>query len=291
MNAVQINTTQDYGVVLQFPVPNRYTRPEPPKHKITSEELAELNDFDTDMKTRHDAEPFKSKEDVEKILNYFLDQHNKSWNTAQKYPNSPSRKWNPRYLRNYILFQTGCNAGIRCSDLINLQLGHLIDRQGYYREVIEIIEKKTVNTRKVLKSKIIDINDCIISAAELYKKFNPNWTREDYLFPSDYDKDNNPSAELLTRRGVDHIIKNTTKLLGVRGRYASHSLRKFFGRQFILQNGNSERAILMLQEIYGHSDLRNTKHYIGLTRDEIRNACLNLHIGYDIEELKDNDLI
>jgi site-specific recombinase XerD len=287
----QPNTTNQYDNVIQFPTPQNYIRPAEPKKKITPEELSVLNDFDTDMKTRHDAEPFKSKEDVEKILNYFLDQHNKSYITAQKYPNSPTRKYNPRYLRNYILFQIGCNAGIRCSDLTQLQLGHLIDKQGYYREVIEIIEKKTVNTRKVLKSKIIDINDCIISAVEIYKKFNPNWTRQDYLFPSDYDKDGNPTAELLTRRGVDHIIRNTTKQLGIQGRYASHSFRKTFGRQFILENGNNERSVLMLQEIYGHSDLKNTKHYIGLTRNEIRTACLNLNAGFRTEELVQRGLL
>ena len=281
-------TTYDNVTYLFGNTSKQYVKPKEPKQKITHDELKELNDFDRELKTRHDAEPFRTQEDIEKILSHFLTQHNKSWNTAQK---QPSRKWNPRYLRNFLLLQIGCNAAVRCSDLVQLQIGDFIDKQGHYREVAEILEMKTINTRSVSKARIIDINDCIISAIELHKKYNSNWTREDYLFPRDYDADRNPSEETLTRRGVDHIIKNVTDELNIQGRYATHSMRKYFGRQFIMQNGNNERAVLLLQTIYGHSDLSTTKHYIGITRDEIRNACMNLHLGFTNEDLMQRGLV
>ena len=280
------NTTQEYGKVIPlFNTPQSYIKPVPLK-KPTLDDV--LDDFDKDINTRHDAEPFKDIEDINRILTHFLTQHNKSWNTAQR---QPSRKWNPRYLRNYILLQIGCNVGVRCSDLVKLQIGHFIDPQGNYRDVTEILEQKTLNTRRAKKPRMIDINDCIKSAIEIHKKFNSDWTRQDYLFPGDYDDNNIPVKGHMTVRGVDHIIRGITKKLSIQGRYATHSMRKFFGYQFMLQNGNNEESLLMLQVLYGHSSPKITSSYIGITRGKIRNACLNMHTGFTTDDLKNKGLI
>lgn len=280
------NTTQEYGKVIPlFNTPQSYIKPVPLK-KPTLNDI--LYDFDKDINTRHDAEPFKDIEDINRILTHFLTQHNKSYNTAQR---QPSRKWNPKYLRNYILFQIGLSCGLRASDLTRLQIGYFINENGTYRMTTEILEKKTSTTRKHRDTRTIYVNQTIIDALELYKKYHPNWTRQDYLFPNGYDENGRPTDDYITRRGFDHIVREAVKEINIQGRFATHSLRKSFAYHALQKLGNDDRGVKILQKILGHTDIESTYHYVGITQDEIKDTCMNLHLGFTNEDLMQRGLV
>lgn len=273
MYAEKINTyREDYGKVVPFRIPEPSYNPEPAAQTPTFT-------YD-DIKARHDAEPFKTKEEIETILTYFLDKHIASWNTAQR---QPSRKWNPRYLRNYLLFQIGFNCGLRASDLTKLQIGHFIDANGRYRSETEILEQKTSKYRD---TRTVYINQQIIDAIELYKQYHQNYQRSDYLFPTGYDTNNNPIQEHLTRRGLDDIIRTVTKECNLnQTRCGTHAIRKTFAYHALQQLGNNDRGVKVLQKMLGHKELDSTLHYTGITQDEIKNTCMGLEIGFTKEEL------
>lgn len=265
---------QHYGKVIHFPLST------PTDNNPNS--FYGIDDFDRDINTRHDAEPFKNKEDISNILTYFWDKHIKSWNTAQR---QPSRKWNPRYLRNYMLFQIGFNCGLRSSDLTRLQVGYFINANGTYRETTEILEKKTSTTRVNRDTRTIYINQQIINAIELYKEYHPNWTRQDYLFPNNYSKENKPSEDYITRQNLDLIIKDVTKKLELNIRVATHSLRKSFAYHMLQMLGSNDRGVKILQQILNHKSIESTYHYIGITQDEILNAHQELQLGLSCERM------
>jgi integrase len=321
-NTTYNNVTYLYNTdnVVPFTLPQQYIRPVPTA-KPSLDDI--LDDFDRDINQRHDAEPFKNKQDIDRILTHFLTQHMTSWNRSIK---QPSKKWNPRYLRNYLLFQIGLSCGLRSSDLTRLQLGYFINKDGSYRQTTEIAENKITTkahtkstcttyidktvvdadgnikkTSKVIKptevnrkhrdTRTIYINQDIIDALELHKQFHPNWTRQDYLFPNGYDTDGKPTTEYITRQNFDLIIKGVTKELGITGRYASHTPRKTFAYHALQKLGNNDRGIKVLQKILGHTDLDSTYHYVGITQDEIKDTCMRLHLGFTAEELTQRGLI
>ena len=278
----------------------------------------DIDDFDRNIKTRHDAEPFKSKEDINKILTYFLDKHMKSWKTSQKHP---SRKWNPEYLRNYILFQIGFSCGLRSSDLRRLQIGHFIKPDGTYNTEKEITEQKietknntrrncttyiektvvdrsgkSITTYKVITPdssisknrdvRTIYINQQMIDAIGLYKQYHPDWTRKDYLFPNGYDEDRRPNNEYITRQGMDWMIRRTVEKNNINSRHACHSLRKTFAYHALMKLGNDDRAVKVLQKILNHKSIDSTYHYTGITQDEVKDTCMRLGLGFTQEELR-----
>ena len=67
------------------------------------------------------------------------------------------RKWlfeesakNPiKRARNRYAWSLGCAIGIRCGDLVKLKWGHLIDKDGSFKEQIDIVEQKTFKTPSI----------------------------------------------------------------------------------------------------------------------------------------------
>lgn len=65
--------------------------------------------------------------------------------------------------------------------------------------------------------------------------------------------------------------------------FSTHSLRKTFGRH-IYENAstNGELALVMLSELFNHSNIAITKRYLGIRKDEIM-GC------YDLLDFKKNE--
>lgn len=149
--------------------------------------------------------------------------------------------------RNYMLFLIGINIGMRISDLIILQKKHIKGKCENFR----VKEKKTGK---------INIYVIPTSIKEELAKYVEHMEITDYLFPSPY-KYNAP----ITPRQAYNIIHNSAQQVGVKENIGTHSLRKTFGYWFYKNTGD----IVMLQMIFGHSDVDITRRYIGLTDNKI----------------------
>ena len=75
------------------------------------------------------------------------------------------RKWlfeesakNPiKRARNRYAWSLGCAIGIRCGDLVKLKWGHLIDKDGNFKEQIDIVEQKTSKTPSILITEAVKV--------------------------------------------------------------------------------------------------------------------------------------
>ena len=54
--------------------------------------------------------------------------------------------------------------------------------------------------------------------------------------------------------------------------FSSHSLRKSFGSEIWNKSHYSEKALILLSEIFDHSNMQITKRYLGINDEEIENA-------------------
>lgn len=278
----QLNKTDN---VIQFPFNRVNTELKEQKNQIEQNIDTILNsaidsdidtpEYDKGQKKSYAAKPVKDLDTVKEMLNYWYNKHTKIYNKSVK---QPSTKFNPRYLRNYLLLLIGFNCGLRVSDLVKLQIGHFIDKGGEYRDKVEILEKKTINTRQKKDTRTIYINNAIREGIELFKEFNPTYTRDTYIF-SNHQKQNPDGIEYITRQNVDLIIKQTADKIGIdKTGMSTHTLRKTYAYHTLQTVGNDDRGVKVLQKILGHSNIESTNYYLGITQDEIESVCMRMNI-------------
>lgn len=210
----------------------------------------------TELAEEHASEPIKSVDDISRISKYLIEHE--------------------RY-RDNMLFIVGINFGLRVSDLIQLRFNHLINDDLSFKTTFPVLERKTRNTRKVMKNRYITINEAVIEAVILYLQHTQR-KLDDYMFRSESNRglsENKP----MSRMSVDRILKEVARNLGIEAKVATHTLRKTFGYHQMVMSGNDPRKLLLLQKMFGHSSSMQTLEYIGITREEIEDAYIGLNLG------------
>ena len=202
---------------------------------------------------KHSAEPIKSVEDIIKVQEYFIK--------------------NKKY-RDNLLFTLGINVGLRCGDLVQVKVGHLLTEDGSsYRDSFTIREGKTNKVRTCY------LNDAVYDAADLYFANAGEVSLNDFLFKSASTRDKDIDQPLSVV-SVERILKaaiNDECQLSVRA--STHCLRKTFAYHVIMTAQDRSRAIEFLQKILGHSSQSITLRYAGITDDEIRETYKGLCLG------------
>ena len=204
----------------------------------------------------HAAEPIKSLDDICKIQDYMLKEG---------------------LFRDNLLFTCGINFGLRISDLLKLQVGHLLDATGTrYNERVVLSEKKTG------KRRVVYMNDAVMDAADLY--FGDLVIRgvpidlNDYLFTNQ--STNAQRNDVLTVKSVERILKSIINdKCGINVHASTHCLRKTFAYHVIVTAKDRPRAVEFLQKILGHSSQAITLRYAGITDEEIMSTYQELNLG------------
>lgn len=161
--------------------------------------------------------------------------------------------------RNYILFYTGINTGLRVSDIVKLNYDNIRDEYNNMRSHISIIEKKTKKTKK------FPICNGLYNELEKYTKYlKPG----DCLFASQ--KGNNkPISTSQTYR----ILSEAAANIGL-NEIGTHTMRKTFGYHHYQQYHD----VAILMEIFNHSSPSITLKYIGISQDEIDKSYYNFSL-------------
>lgn len=146
--------------------------------------------------------------------------------------------------RNLLLFLMGINTGLRVSDLLNLKVKDVKDK-----DVVQIREKKTNKIKKFLVPKEIRV---------FINEYIETKPQNRYLFKS------KKSSKPITRVQAYRIINQASKRWGME-HIGTHSLRKTFGYHFYKQT----RDVALLQKILNHSSQDITLRYIGVTQEVI----------------------
>lgn len=147
----------------------------------------------------------------------------------------------------------GINAGLRISDILKLK------HEDLENESISLTESKTN------KKRVIRLNDNIKKAYILLMERNSE--TNGYVFTSNQNT-------VYSTQYINRMLKSRfgTKNLSI----TSHSLRKTFGRQVWANNGESDKALIYLSELFNHSSPAITKRYLGIRQEELDDIYMSL---------------
>lgn len=159
-------------------------------------------------------------------------------------------------LRTMLLIASGCYLGLRVSDLIRLRWKDLLEGDSF-----ELIEKKTGKARK------IQLNEHLI---ELAKRTHEGQDMMRLVFES------RVTGSGISTQRVNQILKEVAKKYKLKGRITSHSLRKTFGARIFSSHDHSERALVILSQMFNHTSTAITRRYIGIVDKEISDIYLSL---------------
>lgn len=145
-----------------------------------------------------------------------------------------------------------CTA-LRISDLLTLRWTDIL-----YKDELIITEHKTGKTRNIPLNKSVGIK--LTELYEIMGKPEKNMPLiYNYRWKRTYSKEH-----------INDMLKNFKRKYKLTIKYFStHSFRKTFGRYVYEHCNKSAESLLFLSEILEHSDIKVTKRYIGLNKDEI----------------------
>lgn len=161
--------------------------------------------------------------------------------------------------RDYMMFLTGINSGMRVSDIIRLNVDDVRNTDGTMKEHITIIEKKT---KKIKKFPLC--NNLLVEM----EKYTRNMAQREFLFES-RKGENKP----ITTTQAYRIIKSAGRKVGIEN-IGTHTMRKTFG----YHHYKKFKDIALLQEIFNHSSPSITLRYIGINQEEIDDSYENFSL-------------
>lgn len=174
--------------------------------------------------------------------------------------------------RNKMLFLIGINLGIRASDLCGLRYSFFMNDDGTFKDFYSLQPKKTKKTGKYVK---LFFNEAVKKAITDYIEEYPIQDMNEYLFKS------RQGDGYIEAKSLWKIIVNTTNDAGIEGNFGTHSLRKTFGYWAWHNAEDKNKALVILQKIFNHSDTATTAKYIGITNDEMSDVFNSLDLGLD----------
>ena len=162
-------------------------------------------------------------------------------------------KDNPRDL---CLFIIGINTNLRASDLVKIKVGMVKD--------LKVGKELVLTETKTKKERRITLNqDCIDAIQNLISSFKQPRKDDSQLFRG-REGDIKPIS-------VNYLVNKWVKMINLKGKYGSHSLRKTFGYHMRVQY---KVSIPVLMHIFNHHSQKQTLDYLCVQPDEIRDVYM-----------------
>ncbi len=174
-------------------------------------------------------------EEISKLLDYFKFKSNE----------------NDKNYRDYVLIFTMYSAGLRVSELCNLQIKN-----------VNLSERLIKIKGKGDKEREVPINLNCLNSIDFYIKNIRNKNKiidKQYIFL-------NSSGKRISRQYIYLLIKDAIKDLNINKNISPHSLRHSLATH-LLANGADLRIV---QELLGHSNIETTEIYTHINEDQKR---------------------
>lgn len=164
------------------------------------------------------------------------------------------------YYRNIAIIETMYGCGLRVSELINLKISDLYLDEDFLKVTGKGNKQRLVPISSINKKCIVNYLN------ESRSKIKINLTHSDTLFL-------NRRGKGLTRAMIFTIVKNLTKLAGIKKNISPHTFRHSFATH-LLENGADLKTI---QQMLGHESITTTEIYTHLDNSALVNVMKKFH--------------
>ncbi|WP_394899517.1 tyrosine-type recombinase/integrase [Clostridium paraputrificum] len=160
--------------------------------------------------------------------------------------------------RNYVLFLVGVTTGYRAGDLVILKVRDI--KEALRRKEFTIYEGKKMKTKKIReKNRKPRTVELIPELAKILKEYIKDKKDYEYMF-----KSRKGVNKPIGIQAVTNAIKEAANYFGLYD-ITAHSMRKTYAYKIYIE---SDRDIVVVKELLGHSSIEETKRYIGLDREK-----------------------
>src|ERR1035437_4047343 len=169
----------------------------------------------------------------------------------------------PEGQRNLSMLETLYGCGLRVSELINMHLSDIYEKEGFIRVI-----------GKGDKERLVPIGDEALKSIAIYRDQLRNHIaakhgEEDYVFLKH-------NGTRITRQWVFLIIKKLVESAGIHKKISPHTFRHSFATHLV-EGGADLRAV---QSMLGHESITTTEIYTHLDREYLRQNILDFHPLY-----------
>ncbi|MBN1079224.1 tyrosine-type recombinase/integrase [Clostridium botulinum] len=160
--------------------------------------------------------------------------------------------------RNYILFVLGITTGYRAGDLVKLKVRDI--KEALRRKEFTIYEGKKMNSKNIReknrKPRTVELIPKVEKLLKIYIKDKKDY---EYIFRS-----RKGTNQHIGVQAVSNILKEAGEYFGLYD-ISAHSMRKTYAYKIYME---SNKDIVAVKELLGHSSIEETKRYIGLDREK-----------------------
>lgn len=156
-----------------------------------------------------------------------------------------------KHPRNFALFTLGTNTAFRGGDILSINIGDVRN--------INVGDLLTIKEQKTGKRRSVTVNPAVFEAVSRLLETMADLPDDTPLFRG---------QGLLTRMTIEtfgRLVKKWCKDAGIKGNFASHSLRKTWA----FQNRKRGADILVIQKALGHSSPAVTMAYMCVQSQEM----------------------
>ena len=164
------------------------------------------------------------------------------------------------YYRNIAIIETMYGCGLRVSELISLKISDLYLDEDFLKVTGKGNKQRLVPISSINKKCIVTY----LNESRSKIKIKPN--HSDTLFL-------NRRGKGLTRAMIFTIVKNLTKLAGIKKNISPHTFRHSFATH-LLENGADLKTI---QQMLGHESITTTEIYTHLDNTALVNVMKKFH--------------
>ncbi len=165
----------------------------------------------------------------------------------------------PIGLRDRAILEVLYAAGLRVSELTNLDLGDVDLREGFVRCI-----------GKGSKERVVPLGEIAIAATESYIENG----RPTLIFdPKELSLFVNQNGGRMTRQSIWKLVKKYSEGARIPKEVTPHTIRHSFATH-LLEHGADIRAV---QEMLGHADISTTQIYTHVTKDRLKDVYARSH--------------
>lgn len=174
--------------------------------------------------------------------------------------------------RNLTMFICAINIGLRGGDFCSLKWSDIFNDDWTFNHEADYVPQKTIKyaeNGEIIKCKHIELSwgsdfETVLSAwLEWKNKYDREQNLNDYIFDSQ-------KGGHIDSKAWYKIVEKTRKEAGIQQKIGTHGLRKTMVNQYIKNSDDKGLALIEMQNMLGHSDIRITQRYACLEKEHVK---------------------